>query len=208
MLVDLSHIIYSGMPVFPGTRMPEITPCASISEQGYNEHWLSLAAHTGTHIDAPAHVIEGGRTLDLMPLQRFSGQGVTIDCTGVDTLSLPFLKRYGPLPDDTDFLLFYTGWQDKWGTDSYFSGFPLLTPEAAGWLSQLSLSGIGFDTPSADATDSVDLPIHKQLAGRGLLLIENLTHLERIPSTGFTFFCMPLFISHSDGSPVRAFAAF
>lgn len=208
MLVDLSHIIYSGMPVYPGTKGPEISPCAQISEEGFLEHWLSMATHTGTHIDAPAHLIEGGSTLDLLPLQRFSGRGVKIECAGVDSLSLPFLEGYASLLEEADFLLFYTGWQDNWGSESYYSGFPLLTMEAAVWLNRFSLSGLGFDTPSADAVESVDLPLHKQLLGSGLLLIENLNHLDKIPSDGFTFFCMPLFISHSDGSPVRAFAAF
>ena len=74
MLVDLTHIIFAGMPVFPGSRPPEIALCAGLGEEGYREHWLSISAHTGTHIDAPAHVLEGGSTLDLLPPERFTGR--------------------------------------------------------------------------------------------------------------------------------------
>ena len=208
MLVDLTHIIYSGMPVFPGSQPPEIALCAGLGEEGYREHWLSFSSHTGTHIDAPAHVLQGGTTLDLMQPERFSGRGVKIDCSGFGSISPSVLEPFVPLLAHTDFLLFYTGWQDNWGSDRYFSGYPLLTDEAARLLCGMGLSGVGVDAPSFDAVDSADLPLHKILAGSGLLLVENLTHLDRLPEAGFSFFCMPLFISHSDGSPVRAFAQF
>ncbi len=206
MLVDLTHIIFAGMPVFPGSRPPEIALCAGLGEEGYREHWLSISAHTGTHIDAPAHVLEGGSTLDLLPPERFTGRGVKIDVSGFDSISPSVLEPFVPLLADADYLLFYTGWQDNWGSDSYFSGYPLLTDEAAHLLGKMGLSGVGVDAPSFDAVDSADLPLHKLLAGSGLLLVENLTHLDLLPEAGFSFFCMPLFISHSDGSPVRAFA--
>ncbi|MCP4656698.1 MAG: cyclase family protein, partial [bacterium] len=93
-----------------------------------------------------------------------------------------------------------------WGTEAYFSEYPTLSPEAALWLGDLGLQGLGLDMISADETGSDDLPIHKILAGRSMIIIENLTNLHGLPENRFLFSCLPLKIQQADGSPVRAVA--
>jgi len=102
--------------------------------------------------------------------------------------------------------LLYTGWSRYWGRNRYFSNYPVLSENAAGWLQRFNLKGVGFDTISADSAGSTADPVHKRLLSRNGLIIENLTRLETLPQTGFTFSCLPLFTENADGSPVRAVA--
>ena len=106
----------------------------------------------------------------------------------------------------TEFILFYTGWQEKWGTSAYFESFPVFTPEAARWLAQHPLKGVGFDTISPDLTDSAEYSNHHILMEKEILIYENLTHLEQLPGDVFMFYGMPVKLANAEGAPVRAFA--
>ena len=82
----------------------------------------------------------------------------------------------------------------------------MLTTEAAKWLSGFDLKAVGFDYVSVDAMDASELPNHRILLSKEILIIENLTDLDKLPETKFDFFAIPLKIENADGSPVRAFA--
>jgi kynurenine formamidase len=105
-----------------------------------------------------------------------------------------------------DFLLLNTGWDGKWGSKGYFSGFPVLTPEAAEFLAESGLKGLGVDAVSVDPAGAEDLFVHRTLLGAGMLIVENLRGLGELPAFGFTFVCAPLPLSGADGAPVRALA--
>ncbi len=83
----------------------------------------------------------------------------------------------------------------------------MLSPEAAQWLVDADIKGVGIDMISVDEVDSTDFAIHNILLGADLVIIENLTNLEALPDSEFSFYCFPLRIEHADGSPVRAVAA-
>ena len=104
------------------------------------------------------------------------------------------------------FALLHTGWARYWGTNDYFGRYPVLSPEAAGWLAGFGLKGYGVDAISADEIDSAALPVHRALLGRGMLIIENLDRLDPLLEREFTFSCLPLKIADADGSPIRAVA--
>ena len=112
MIIDLTHKIEMNMPVYPGTEAPSIIEVSSIEKDKFLEHKISLFSHTGTHIDAPAHIIWGGMTLDEFPVSAFVGLGLVIDCTALaegEELSLDALLSYGDKLDVADFLLFSFG---------------------------------------------------------------------------------------------------
>ena len=72
-LVDLSHPISHGMPVYPGDPAVGITPAATLAADGANVSLLQLGSHTGTHLDAPSHMVSGGRTVDRIDLSLLQG---------------------------------------------------------------------------------------------------------------------------------------
>ena len=210
-IIDLTHVINKDITVFPGTKGPTIEINSQIENEGYAEKKLTLYTHTGTHIDAPCHLLRGGKSLDEFPMDKFYGKGFILDChqcTGKEIVK-DFLKLYEEKIRVADFLILNSGWYKKWKSESYFIGFPTLSPEATGWLTHFNLKAIGIDSISLDKIDSKALPNHHIVLSREILIIENLTDLDEvIPDSDFIFQCFPLKIEKADGSPVRAVAIY
>ncbi len=203
-IIDLTHTLEEEMPVFPGTEKPKLV-CACIMERdGFREKLMTMYSHTGTHIDAPSHMIVDGKNLDDFAVHHFVGNAIVIDCTGYSRdIPLELLKRYDL--SEVDFVLLKTGWDKKWGTEHYFKGFPALTEEAAEYLASLHLKGLGVDCISVDLMENNQFSIHKILLKENMVMIENLTNLEHLEEV-FTLHVLPLKIKAADGSPVRAIA--
>ena len=201
---DLTHTIKNDMPVYPGTEQPQLTTACTIEEAGYRETLLHMFSHTGTHMDAPAHMLLDGAPLDSYDADKFTGTAVVVDCRGEADISLPLLKRYDL--DGVDFVLFCTGWDKKWGTPDYYEGFPCLTADAAAYLATLPLKGVGEDSISLDPCDSVDFPNHITLLRADFVNTENLTGLDALIVRRFTFVTLPLKFENSDGCSCRAIA--
>ena len=204
-VIDLTHTICENMPVYPGTEQPQIIKPCTIEANGFVEHQLTFFTHTGTHIDAPAHILPHGKTLDQMSVEMFIGSGAVIDLRVIQgrEIQLSHLIPFQHLFESSQFILLHTGWSQYWGQEAYFSNYPVLTVEAAQWVQGFKLKGIGMDMISIDGTDTPSLPIHHILLESGII-IENLTQLEQLPQSGFTFCCFPLKLVAADGSPVRA----
>ena len=207
-IFDLTHTISESMPVYPGTEPPIFEVGCSIEEDGFLEKKITMYSHTGTHIDAPAHLVKRSKTLDMLPLDYFFGKALLVNLSKkkLQTVEIEDLKSYNNAFEDVEFLLLYTGWSQHWGNDKYFKNYPVLSIEAANWLSQFNLRGIGFDTISVDHEDSKDFPVHKVFFQKDTIIIENLVNLEKLVVNEFFFSCFPLKFEGADGSPVRAIA--
>lgn len=199
-IIDLTHVLEEGMPVYPGTEPPILDEANTIERDGFREKKITMYSHTGTHMDAPAHILPGAVTLDSMRVETFYGSACVLD--------LPFsdLASREKMIAASDFLLLRSGWSRHWGSGKYFERFPVLDSKTAEWLTGFGLKGIGLDAISVDPVDSTTLSIHRILLGAGLVIIENLTNLDLLPEDQFDFSCFPLKIQGADGSPVRAVA--
>ncbi len=207
MIIDLTHTLHPDIPLFPGTPEPRLQQIASIAFDGFNEKMLTFASHTGTHMDAPNHILPDTQTLDTLPVDKFIGKACLIDCRNTKTIDTQVITRYSHLLEKADFALLLTGWEHKWNTGDYLNGFPTLSPNAAKQLCQFNLKGVGLDAISVDPIDSTDLPIHKILLSNNLVIIENLTNLSMLPGNKiFDFIALPLKTKDADGAPVRAIA--
>lgn len=207
-LLDLSQSLHNDITTFPGAPQPNFDIIHTIPQHGFTERRIQMTSHMGTHIDAPIHILEQGKNLDQFPLEKFIGSATVIDCSDCQSITTMHLKPYEEKIKAHDFVLFYTGWQHKWGKKTYADGFPTLVPTATEWLSQFSLKAIGFDVLSPDPVDSQILPNHKILLAQEILIIENLTNLDQLLDQSFQLYCMPLPIKGADGAPVRVFAQF
>jgi kynurenine formamidase len=173
-VIDLTHPIRAGMPVYPGTPPVEITEAARLDSDGFNELRLALTTHTGTHLDTPYHLLADGADLSGISPAQCIGTAVVIDLRDVPSGIQPGPGYFRPFEEQirgAEFVLILTGWSRFWGSPAYFSGFPVPDPEAARYLASFSLKGIGIDALSFDPPDSVDLPVHHILLGKGLILI-------------------------------------
>ena len=206
MILDLTHTLKNGMTVYPDTIPPIFDQGNTIEKDGFAELNITISTHTGTHIDAPSHIISNARSLDDFPVDKFIGKAIVVDCSEIKSISLEFLKLIKEKIEQIDFILFYTGWQKKWNTANYFDEFPTLTKEATEWLLKFKLKALGFDTISVDKLTDNKLPNHHLLLQREILIIENMTNLDKLIGNSFELNCIPLKIKNSDGSPIRAFA--
>ena len=208
-VIDMTRTMYAGMPVFPGDPSPNFEQTADIQTDGFREKMLSFASHTGTHMDAPSHVIPDGITLDAFPLTQFYGNAVVIPCEAAGTNGIIMLDTLTSVKGvmEADFLLLRTGWEKLWGQEKYFRGFPVLSEEAAIWIADKGKKGVGLDVMSIDPTDSETLPIHRIVLDTGrTVIIENLCRMDELPQGLFRFCAFPLKIRCADGAPVRAAA--
>ncbi len=204
MIVDLTHPMNSGMPVYPGKSQPSFTPNANIEQHGYSELHFSIDGHTGTHIDAPAHMIEGGKTLDQFPADKFVGRAAIIEIpSGTASITASFLLAHTQ-SKKLDFIIFCSGWTAKWGSQAYVENFPVLEEAAASLLTRMNLKGIGLDMISVDPVVTDSYPIHQILLSHELVIVENLKIPVNIINHTGEFYCLPLSVEQADGSPVRA----
>ena len=208
-VIDLTHTIKENMPVFPGTEPPKLAPASTFETDGFRETLLTMFSHTGTHMDAPAHVREDGITLDKFPADKFVGKAIVIDCSDLsegDIIDISYIDKYKGMIEYADFVLFKTNWDKYWDTPKYFDKFPVISEEVADYLIKTNKKGIGLDVISVESIDSEDLPIHHKILKNNLVIIENLCNLDQIDSQLFTFCALPLKFLNSDGASVRAVA--
>lgn len=207
-VIDLSWPITNGTIVFPGDISPDISVKSTVEQDGCATRRLSFSSHTGTHIDAPAHMLASGKTLDALAPETYFGLAQAADVTRCVGRQIEAADIEASLKDvkSLDFVLLNTGWSAKWGNPLYLEGYPVLSETAAGWLAEQGLKGIGVDTISIDAVSAADCGIHKILMAKGLIVIENLRRLDLVSGEPFCLAALPLPLERADGAPARVMA--
>ena len=211
-IVDLSVPIRSqGTPVFPGYPMPLKSTMTTLADTGWLSFLWSFVEHSGTHVDAPAHVIDGATPVDKVSLDRFVAEGAVIDLTSKDPKSTitPLDIHEGLAKAGLEgkvgpgsILLLHMGWTAKAG-EPHWLEYPELSAQAAEAIVKLGVNAVGLDSPSPDYSP---LPAHKVLLAKNVAIFENLTNLEKLMGKKFLFVGAPLPLVDGSGSPVRAFA--
>lgn len=185
MVIDLSVPLNEKTPVYPGDPATKISPAGVLAKDGYCDHYISIGTHVGTHIDAPMHMLEDGKSLDQMPLEQFIGNGRVVEVTGSD---FEAVKLAGI--QTGDIVLFRTGMSDKYHDKAYFEDYPAMSEKVANYLVEAKVKMVGVDTCSVDNQDG--FPIHKILLGGNVLIIENLTNLGQLADKDFTIYALPI----------------
>ncbi len=196
----------------------------------YASNEFSASEHGGTHVDAPIHFAEKGRTIEQIPLEEWIGPVVKLDVTekceknrdyllGVDDVNI-WEKKYGKIPDGS-WIIMYTGIDTKYypdkkkvlGTDKTGEeaipelSFPGFSSESVKFLiEERNITGIAIDTPSIDYGKSKEFKVHQVLCGADKLALENIANLDKLPSSGATLYVIPMLINQGTGAPARVFA--
>lgn len=200
-LIDLTHPFTDDMPVYPGDPQSKLKQTSFIPKDGYTDHKLETLMHVGTHMDAPLHMIEGGKTMDEMPLETFFGKGVLLDARGTKTVDESLTRNITIKPGSI--VLIFTGHARHYHTPSYFEGFPKVSESFARTMVERKVSIVGMDIIGPD---DPPYPTHKILLGNGILIIENLTNLDKLIGVKeFDVIALPMKL-HADASPVRVVA--
>jgi arylformamidase len=206
-IVDLTQPMANGMPVMAGIQPPQFRDLADVSVDGYAMSQYTFVNHTGTHVDAPAHQIAGGASLDEIPLDQLVTHAVTINFTDHEPGPVGPADLDGQLDRVLagDLVLFRSDNARNWGTDAYWQGWCYPDKLAAQALIELGVAGIGFDGPSADPVDTADYELHRLWLGAGKIIIENLASLAELPGR-CRIVVAPLKVRHANGGPARVLA--
>ncbi|MGH7829950.1 MAG: cyclase family protein, partial [Candidatus Binatia bacterium] len=146
-MVDLSRIIYDGMPKIP--VLPEVHVRRFFSlEKGHplNVTEISLPCHAGTHVDAPVHIVPGGKTIEELPVDAFVGPGAVISVQkgGGEEVTAKDLEASGVSVNRGDILMLHTGWDAKFESQDY-NLHPYLAVDAAEWMVKKGIKLFGID---------------------------------------------------------------
>jgi kynurenine formamidase len=214
-LIDLNHVIESGMITYKGLPAPLVCDFLSrdASQRLYSPGTsfqiarIEMVANTGTYLDSPYHRFAHGEDVSELELARLAGlEAVVVNVAGMRGRSV---DREVFLPFDVrgKAVLVHTGWARHWRSDAYFEGHPFLTESAARHLRDRGAALVGIDSLNIDDISGGERPVHTTLLGGGIAIVEHLCNLEKVPAAGARFSAVPPRVKGMGTFPVRAYAS-
>ena len=198
-LIDLSQPLYDGAPNCPAHPPVKVDIIATHEEVGWRVEHVSLASHTGSHVDAPLHKLAGTASLDDIPLEKWVGPAHIADLRGIapnTPIDAKMLADKLPADLHDRIILLATGWGDKRAkTNEWLHDSPPLSPDGARFLVDSGIRGVGIDHYSIGGSrDPINSQTHTILLGAGVWVVEEL----RFPPEVFglpqpvKFWCLPV----------------
>ena len=197
---DISVPISPKTPPYPGD--PGVSfHFTKQREKGdpFNLTALELSTHTGTHVDAPYHMLDGGARVDQLPLDALIGPALVWEAPGTASVSLADLKG---LPR-TRRLLIKSRNSGLWDNPAFQRDFLYIEPEAARRMVERGVRLVGIDYLSVEKLSRGPATTHHILLGAGVVVLEGLD-LRGVPPGRYDLVCLPLRIEGGDGAPCRA----
>lgn len=201
---DISLTITPILPVWTGD------PPVRLSQPSHLERGdictitrLDISAHTGTHLDAPAHFIRGGSTVETLDLDTLIGPALVVDARGYGHLTAEAFDALA-IPAGVRRLLLRTDNSLHWqrGETAFAEDFIAIDPGGAAWLVEHGVRLVGIDYLSVGPFDN-GVPTHEILLGAGVIAVEGLD-LSAIEPGEYQLICLPIKLGGADGAPCRA----
>jgi arylformamidase len=201
-IYDVTISMSADMPLYPGDPEVVIEPKLRLSNgDSQNLTYYGFGSHTGTHIDAPAHLIADGKTVDHIPIELLLGRTRVIQIGGSEKITAEKLQEHDL--SDVVRVLIKTRNSYLWQNDKTFvTTYVHLTPEAAEHLVQNGIKVVGIDYLSVDEYPSEKLGAHRTLLENDVVIIEGLD-LRDVDPGDYEMICLPLKIKDGDGAPTR-----
>jgi arylformamidase len=202
-IYDVTVPIRAGMPIYEGDPTLSIEPWSAIAKgDSANVSFLHLGAHTGTHVDAPAHFIEGAGKIDSLPLDVLIGPARVIRVPDDRMQVDPEFLNQCNLTNVTR-VLFHTRNSSFWN-EGFRKDFTHVLPEAAELLVERGIKLVGNDYLSVEKFHSGHHRTHLTLLRNGIVIVEGL-NLTDVPAGDYELICLPIKIADGagDGAPAR-----
>ncbi len=203
-IYDLSIAIRDGMPGWPGDPSVSISAIQSIEAGAtFAVSRLGLNSHTGTHVDAPAHIVPGGKTVDQLPLEALTGPARVVYVPGDGPIGVEALRQATPEPRGHRLLL-KTANSDRGVLRApvFRQDYVALDLAAARWLAANPPLLLGIDALSIEPFGETMGPVHRALLEKSIVVVEGLD-LANVPPGSYTLTCLPLRLAGIDGAPAR-----
>ena len=209
-IIDLSVPLENDMPVYPGDPTPDFKATRTLEEHGVLVTKMQLGTHTGSHMDAPLHFIEGGESIDELDLKKIVTEAIVLDLSNKEmgsAITIEDLEKFSDSIRKGDGVLLFTGTSKLWGDESILRNFTYIDPNAARWLVDKKVSIVGIDCLSVEKYKADASETHKTLLSAGIPLIETLSsNLEKIAGERVLLIALPLKIKGRDAAPARVIA--
>ena len=204
-IYDISLTISPTLPTWPGDPGIELEQVESM-DKGANANVtrMNMGVHTGTHVDAPHHFLNDGRTVEQLPLDVLTGPCYVLQLPdGVEAITSEVLRRSEITPDMKR-ILFGTRNSHLWakGETRFQTDYIAITEDGAEWLVEHGVQLVGVDYLSV-APYEESTPTHEILLKAGVVVVEGL-NLSKVMRGFYELYCLPLKIAGSDGAPARA----
>ena len=200
---DITVPIRAGMPVYEGDPALKVEAWSAFAKgDSSNVSFLHFGAHTGTHVDAPAHFIEGAAKIDSLPLESLIGPARVLRVPDSLTEITPDFLAACNLAG-VERIIFHTRNSALWN-EGFRKDFTALTPEGAEMLVSLGIKLVGNDYLSIEKFRSGHHRTHLTLLRNGVVIVEGL-NLSDVPEGDYELICLPLRIAEGagDGAPAR-----
>ena len=201
--IDVSVPLRTGMAHWPGDPAPRITRAQDLERgDAYTVSLLEMGAHTGTHMDAPAHVIRRGATIDAMPLDAGVGTARIIGIRDVVSVTVRELRPHRIRRGERILFKTRNSLRSR-STDRFQKDFVYISAEAARYLAERKVRLVGVDYLSVGGFKKDGVATHQALLGAGIWIVEGL-NLSRLTPGPVDIICLPLRLLNADGAPARA----
>lgn len=203
-IYDVTVGITPTMPVWPGDPPAALTRVQSISKgANANVSRLDAGVHTGTHVDAPLHFIDGAASIESLSLKVLTGRAYVVSLPRAKVLDAPTLEA-ADIPPRTRRVLFKTRNSDIWarGEQVFQTSFVGVDASGAEWLVRKGVHLVGIDYLSI-APYHQSRETHRTLLQAGVVIVEGLD-LSKVSQGRYTLYCLPMKLIGSDGAPARA----
>ncbi len=207
----LSHILDEKTPTYAAKNKITLTHTRGIKRGDVcNEMSWAFTNHTGTHVDAPRHFIEDGKTIDHLPAEWWIFNKVElVNIPKVKPGQIITSKDIGLLPRGTELVLIKTGYEGNRYRKAYWHNAPGLHPEMAGWLMKMcpKIRAVGMDIISVSSIQNRELgrAAHREFLGRDILLIEDM-RLSVLKGSPEKVLVAPMRVKNADAAPCCVFA--
>jgi arylformamidase len=206
-IIDLTMSITDGMTAYPGEPTAHFEPFTTIASDNVAMATVHLFSQIGTHIDAPAHFVADGHSVDQLNLQHCIGPAAIVRLGHLlpgSRITRETLAAHRSILADNSRIILQTGWYEHAGSGQYFDNWPTFSYDAVEYLVDHQLAFLGLDTPSP-GNDTSNITLHQALFRNEIALVECLVNTNLLPDR-FELICLPLPLVGLDGSPVRAIA--
>ncbi len=200
-IIDISWPINQNTTEYKDRKTVKISTSKEFENDGSRESILTLNIHTGTHIDAPAHFLKDGKTIDQIDLNKLVGNCRVLDLSNVEEkITKEDLEKYNIQKDEI--ILLETKNSNLSPNEKFDYNFVYLEKSGAQHLATKEIKCVGIDYLGIERNQP-NHETHKILLEKDIPIIEGL-RLNAVSAGNFYFYCLPLFIKNTEAALARA----